>query len=313
MKNKIIRSVAFITGLIGILVVISAFIKPDKDVYNAVLYQRKLEDIKSEKENTIDVFFAGDSEVYSAFLPVRMFEKYGYTSYACSFSAQRLCDTYAMLQETYKTQSPKLLVLETNSFYRYSASDKEKKDIVMNKAGKLLPVIKYHSRWKYAAGKLFNDKSGTETAWMKGSVIRKKQKPYEGGEYMIPCTDVEKPDNLAKDYLEKIISLCKDNNTEVVFVTVAAPDVWSYARYNGMKELAEELNITYIDTNFSVDDIGIDWKTDTLDRGNHLNLNGAVKFSDYIGKYISDNYELPDHRDDKNYADWYKHSDIINI
>lgn len=313
MIKKLLRSAGFIAGLVVILIVVSAFIKPDADIYNAVLYEKKLYDIDAEKDNTIDVFFAGDSEVYSAFLPVKIFEDYGYTSYACSFSAQRLCDTYAMLIEAFKSQAPKLVVLETNSFYRYSASDKSKDDVVMNAAGKLFPVIKYHSRWKLAAGKLFNEKTDLTTFRMKGSVIRKKEMPYTGGNYMKENNKVDKPDSLAKEYLEKIIDLCEKNNAGVMFVSVPSPDTWSYARHNGMTELAEELNVPYVDGNTLVDEIGIDWSTDTLDEGNHLNLKGALKFSEFFGKYIKNNYELPDHREDKAYDDWYEHRDLLKI
>ena len=37
----------------------------------------------------------------------------------------------------------------------------------------------------------------------------------------------------------------------------------------------------------------------------HVNSNGAEKLSAYYGAMIKENYDIPDHSDDENYADWY--------
>ena len=52
----------------------------------------------------------------------------------------------------------------------------------------------------------------------------------------------------------------------------------------------------YIDLNYAVEDLGINWKTDTADKGDHLNLNGAQKVTTYIGSFLKENYSLEDHR-----------------
>ena len=58
--------------------------------------------------------------------------------------------------------------------------------------------------------------------------------------------------------------------------------------------------------NYYIDEIGLDWKTDSKDGGNHLNLYGAIKVSDYIAEYIHENLEIPDRRSDKNWNKEYK-------
>ena len=63
---------------------------------------------------------------------------------------------------------------------------------------------------------------------------------------------------------------------------------------NGIKFL--ELNC--------VDEIGIDWNTDTQDGGWHLNTNGAVKVSKYLANYLKENFNLTDKRENKDYQDW---------
>ena len=51
-------------------------------------------------------------------------------------------------------------------------------------------------------------------------------------------------------------------------------------------------------------DIGIDWKQDSYDRGDHLNISGARKVTAYMEQYLSDNYDLPDRRNDDGWREW---------
>ena len=60
----------------------------------------------------------------------------------------------------------------------------------------------------------------------------------------------------------------------------------------------------YIDLNLKAKELGIDWKKDSYDRGDHLNLFGAQKVTAYLGKYIDEKYDMTDHRGDSVYQDW---------
>lgn len=71
----------------------------------------KKEEFRKETNDTIDVVFIGDSEVYSAYNPMQLYGNYGFTSYVLATSAQRLCDTYSILKSMYKTQTPKYILL----------------------------------------------------------------------------------------------------------------------------------------------------------------------------------------------------------
>ena len=47
-----------------------------------------------------------------------------------------------------------------------------------------------------------------------------------------------------------------------------------------------------------IEEIGIDWNTDTYDAGVHLNVYGAEKLTKYFGAILRDELAVPDRRDD---------------
>lgn len=87
MGKKIVNSIIFLAGLAAILVLTSHFLKPNDDVYNTNGVMAKKEEFQKETNDTIDVVFIGDSEVYSAYNPMQLYGNYGFTSYVLATSA----------------------------------------------------------------------------------------------------------------------------------------------------------------------------------------------------------------------------------
>ena len=71
-------------------------------------------------------------------------------------------------------------------------------------------------------------------------------------------------------------------------ISVPSPDNWSYQKHNAVENYARENDVTYLDLNLSVEELGIDWTADTTDRGDHLSFTGARKVTDYLGDYLSE-------------------------
>jgi hypothetical protein len=67
--------------------------------------------------------------------------------------------------------------------------------------------------------------------------------------------------------------------------------------------LADEYGLKYIDFNMNWKEIGINWSTDSQDGGDHLNRNGGLKLSSWLGTYLMDTYDLPDHRSEPETAE----------
>lgn len=300
--RNLLKCAGFLLGLVILLITISFFFKR-KDglyVYDSLSVSVKTADIKAEPDNSLDVLFFGDSESYAAFCPQHLYSKYGYTSYVCGTAAQKICDTYAILKGAFETQSPKVIVLETNCMFRDLKSKEENPDLVMNYLTDTLPVFANHASWKKAARKLLPKSRDERRRKQKGFIVRKNVIPYKGGKYM---KKTKKKKTVKKDissYLEQIITLCEANQAELLLVSTPSPKNWNYKKHNGVKEWADSHSVDYIDLNLDKG-IKMNWKKDTKDGGDHLNLNGAKKVTSFMGEYFRANYPLEDKRDESDH------------
>lgn len=299
LNKNIWKCIGFLLGLFIILVLVSVLFRR-KDglyVYDPLSFHVKSSDIKAEPDYSLDILFFGDSEAYSAFSPNYLYSKFGYTSFCCGTAAQKVCDTYALLKENFKTQSPQVIVLETNCLYRDLKPEDENSDLVMDLLTESMPVFANHSAWKLLVRKALPKEREARRRNQKGFVLRKDVRPYKGGKYMKKTKKSEKISEDILSYLNQITDLCKENNAELLLVSAPAPKNWNYKKHNGVKSWADSHNISYIDLNLEKD-LKINWKTDTKDGGDHLNYDGAKKVTKYIGKYFQENYNLTDHRKD---------------
>lgn len=300
MGKKIVNSIIFLAGLAAILVLASHFLKPKDDIYDISAVKAKKEEFREETNDTIDVVFIGDSGVYSAYSPMQLYGDYGFTSYVLATSAQRLCDTYSILKSMYKTQTPEYIFIETNCFFRFGGSIVYTKDRFMDFVLNRIPAMKYHTRLKSF---LLNGKT-KDHEYMKGFILRKNVKPYTGGEWMKYTNEAASMYECNVEYINKIVTLAKEHNTKIIFVSTPSPVCQTYKRHNAVVNLAKDYGIDYYDFNLVSDKIGIDWSKDTRDSGNHLNFSGAIKVTDYLGKIMKSELNLKDHRNEYGYEKW---------
>jgi len=297
--RNLFKCTGFILGLIILLTLLSYFFhrKDGAYVYNSLAVNLKIDDIRTEPENSLDVFFLGDSETYAAFYPQHLYSKYGYSSYVCGTSGQRICDTYAILKEIFQIQKPQVIVLETNCLYRKIEQPNENSDLVMNLLRDNFPIIANHTDWKRRARKLLPKGWEENRRKFKGFIKRNKKTPYTNGKYM---KKTKKKCTISKEnssYLKQLSDLCQKNNAELLLVSTPSPKNWNYKKHNGVAAWAKAHNAAYIDLNLEKE-LAINWKTDTLDGGDHMNLSGAKKVTNFMGEYFRANYTLTDHRND---------------
>ena len=299
--KKTLRVVLFFGIFALLLVVGSVFFlwlapKADPDFHGR---DAAIVGIKEEKENTIDLLVLGDSETYTSISPMQLYRDSGITAYICGQSQQRIFESYNLLKLALKTQKPKMVILETNALFRYKTKNLEIEKFFAEQLYSYIPLFRYHNIWKLP----FEGEDSGKLQY-KGFRLRDKVKAYSGGEYMKKTEEIAEIPEWNKECMEDIISLCKENGIELVLVSVPSPRNYNYKKHNALEQYAKEQNLTYLDLNLENDVLGMDWSKDTMDKGDHLNINGAVKVTEYLRGYLLDNYEWEDHRMDENYDDW---------
>lgn len=302
--KRIVSCVLFVAILLGLLQVSSLIFQPKSNDKASGIHYPRANGILSEPKDSIDTVFIGDSEVYHSFIPLNIWRDYGITSYDVSSPSQKLVYSMEFLKKTFEKQSPKIVFLETNAIFRKSYFEDE----ITYKAEQVFPVFRYHDRWKNLQLKDFSATvEYTANENNKGYYFTKKSKPATDKaikEYM-KYSDVSAPIlSTNKKYLKEIAEFCKKHGTKLVLISTPSTKNWNYQRHNAMEAFSKDLGVDYIDTNLLRDDIPIDWKKDTKDKGDHLNYNGAVKVTDYIGKYLDDTKLFKDKRNDPSYDNW---------
>ena len=107
----------------------------------------------------------------------------------------------------------------------------------------------------------------------------------------------ELEENLANNekYLIDMKELCDEKKCELILTKLPVhtsylySGYWSREKHDIIQRLADQMNIKFIDLNdFDL----INWKTDSVDGGAHLNERGAMKASSFLGEWLQNNYEF---------------------
>lgn len=309
--KKYIRYVLFWGIFAAILFCLSILLEPKKNSEKAGVALRDTKGMRlmAEPEETIDVYFFGDSITFTGISPIQLWEDTGMTSYVCGQSGQKVVEAYFWLKELYDTQTPELVVLETNTLYNGAGAVSEADYGLGETIQHYIPAVKYHNRWKNLhRNDILEKPDYKEKDLFKGFEIKWEAEPYSGGTYMQETEEKQKTDVISIYYLNKIKAFCEKRGVELLIVSVPSPDSWNMERHNAVSEYAEKRGLDYLDMNLCLDEIGIDWQEDTMDSGVHLNFAGAKKVSCYMGNYLAEHYKLTDHRGDKKYKSWKKNA-----
>lgn len=301
--KKVLKCMLFMSGLFVILFVSGFVFKPKDNKQESGIEDFQTNGIRSEAKNTIDVLFLGDSLSYAGIVPMIMYQDYGITSYVCGSSGQQMFDTYRYLKIAFETQKPKYVILETDALYRdFNIADSVGSDILG-----VLPVFRYHDRWKQLDISDFKGEVNyTAINAHKGYRYNDTIKGIPNRDYMIETTEIQDMTDLSKNYFDEIATFCKENNAELILLSVPSVKNCNYKKHNAIQKLADKYKVEFINLNLMSDEVPIDWEVDTRDKGDHLNHTGATKVTKYLGKYLWTNKELKDHRMDEKYESWQK-------
>jgi hypothetical protein len=323
MKKVVIGVVAVLSAVL-FLGFLQALLKPK---YMTSIHEGNLIEEYYDEAKAHDVIFIGDCEVFSNISPVRLWQKYGITSYIRGSAQQLIWQSYYLLKETLTYEKPKVVVLNILAM-KYNEPQKEAYNRLTLDGMKLsthkiaairasmleeeslltylFPLLRYHSRWSELTGEDLKYLFHKNTLSHNGYLMRVDTKPVT----VIPQgkrLPQYRFGDRAYAYLDRITKLCKDNHIELILIK--SPSVYPYWYEEWDKQMvdyAKSNGIDYINFLSLADEIGIDYSKDTFDGGLHLNLSGAEKFSDYLGKILQSEYGLADHRQEEYYTNIWK-------
>ena len=283
MKKHILKISLFFLILLVILVILSAILVPKNNSEEAGMNNLPAMGILGEEDNTIDVIMYGDSESIASTMPNRLKEKYDISAYICGTSGQSMPDTCRIAYETLKRQKPKIVILEANNIYNPVGIAVPIARVV----NVILPVTEYHNRWKNVNKKdFFGKKEYTYRDENKGYHYVGKTDPADDSHYMEYTDEKESVPKLNKLYVKIMKKYSEAKGAKFAIVSVPSCKNWNYKKHNGMKEFTEKENIEFLDLNELKDEVKINWKEDTGDKGDHVNYKGAEKVTDYLGEWL---------------------------
>ena len=241
----------------------------------------------TEEKDTIDVAVLGDSEALVLLSPPMLYDEEGISSYIIGQSGQRISEAYYTLEELVKTQSPKVVILETDMIVIDSDERREALGSFTSASYHYFPIFRYHGMWKEA----FGLKEPALIKHDRGFGKRLAAVAYTGGEYMTPSDGQARILTTTRKYFEKIRKLCEERNIRLVLVSGIVPSTFNYEKHNALQALADQNGLTYIDLNEKSvrEEIGIDNETDFLDGGDHVNASGSIKVTEYLSKVLDNN------------------------
>lgn len=270
-----------------------------------------------------DVIFIGDCEVYENIDPVVLWSEYGISSYVRGSPQQLIWTSYYIMKETMKYEMPKVFVFnilsmkygepQNEAYNRISLDgmrngiDKLESVLVSmteeeTAVSYLFPILRFHDRWKNLKSEdwLYAFKS-TPRLSCEGYLMRTDVKGtdfFPKGQ-LLPNYDFS---DVCWEYLDKMVKLCRDN--AITLVLMKAPSIipyWYKEWDDQIIAYAEKNGLLYINAIDELDNIGINYQTDTYDAGLHLNIYGAEKLSRYLGNILCENYGIDDHRGEYDY------------
>lgn len=287
-------------------------------------YYSSLDALQSLDDNTVDLLFVGPSFTYAGMNPAYYWEEYGISALTMSISGQDKISAVACLEETLKTQSPKVVMVDL-----YGASF-EKHAVKANVYRNFLsfPLSVNNIEKIYQSPSIEKDeKSAFILRWPIIHTRYKELKRYDfvqympsvysmgfrysfDGTYKEPIYNYYFSDEVTpisdsnKEWIDTLIDLSEKNDFLLLFyLTPGGKSNEQKPEINGISQYLEEKNIDFFDMNTSPLIYELDYNSHFSD-GSHLNVYGAMVVQEYVKDFLFEHYEFDNHHGEENYEIW---------
>lgn len=274
------------------------------------------------KRNTVDVLVLGSSRAVSSFSPQILYDEYGIRSYNLACEEQNLLISYYWLKEALRYQKPEVVVLEPHMVFDYmeeeplnsserclrkavdymkwssvkyeAVRDICEKDKEQTVVSFLFPALRFHERWNDLQEQDFGTNEQMLLSGLKGfsGLSGKNTDSYNWVDGKEKCQEHEPMVPVMQEYLDKIVKLCKEEEISL-FLFMAPSRDCSIEKYTAILDYAEKKEIPYIDLNEKniYEELNYDYNQDNV-VFNHVNIWGAWKVTNYLGKEIKERCSL---------------------
>lgn len=275
----------------------------------------------AEPVDSLDAVYIGASPTFTSWIAPVAWKKYGIKVRTLGNTSQPFEATKSILKVARRRQPNAVFMIALNGLYKteemnvtsiHSTTDNfpnclEKLSLLKQLCGDycdnfedtveiIFPLVRYHSRWNTLSYSSFHHSvdlyKGTD---MSDSMLNGKADISS-----LYCrTEIRQPLlPHTQEYLTSLLDYCSKEDVKVVFVISAQyRDEIRSQWFNTIADEIEEYAFPVIDEIEEFDEIGLDDKND-FSNEYHSNIHGALKITDYLSRYLIDNYDLGNSKGD---------------
>ena len=277
----------------------------------------------NEPKGSIDVLIFGTSTMSNGVQPAVLWDEQRFTAYNLATTEQYALSAYYLLMEALKYQQAKVVVLnarwlttppegdedlpeiDRKSAALHLALDYMKLSDVKFKAALdiasqsstqkaidyLIPLLTYHSRNNITEDD-FDLSFVSRLHPLKGSCIQLWANLVAAPNMTEPVEEVYDLISINRDYVDKIIKLCKSKGIEVLLLALPISE-WNRGQHEAVQQYADDMGVDFLDMNIPavMDALALDFNTDFASP-RHEAISGSSKTSRYVASFLAENYAL---------------------
>ncbi len=286
-----------------------------------------------ERKNSLDAVYIGSSNVYYYWQSPLAWGNHGMAVWNYNAGAMPAEALPYLMNEVRKTQSDPLFIINLNiiheveidaakihrvthylrpSFNKFRMISSLSDDAGYEGLEKLeffFPIIRFHSKWAELSSWDFNKKINNMKLGLYNSFFYKiadmenRYRLHEGEAEL---------GQIQSRTLFTLLDYCDENNLKVLFVIVpqaiSADNVLG-KQLNRMESIVNERGYDCLNLLGKTDEIGLQKGSDFRD-SQHTNIHGAIKYTEYLSKYLSSKYGIEDKRGRSEYKTWDRAAEI---
>ncbi len=331
--SKVIRTVIFLVVLAALVYLVSGLMSHGSTNISNL---QRFKGFYEEREDSLDAVYIGASNVYTFWVAPIAWDHYGITVYPFSSSSQPLEAAEYLIREARKTQPDALYIVSINCIdrtyedvethgYLSSPVIHYTSDALPASATKFqmlqrltdlagipqkerlefyFPLLRYHGRWNELQK---DDFFAGRSDRVKGAIINNTYLGHSEdttGKFRATERHQALPDGL-RESIERLLNYCSQEEVKLLFVTApqAITDESLLGQFNTINDMAKAWGFPVLDMLDCMDELDLNPVVDYYNT-NHTNLHGGVKVTDYLSRYLLENYGFEDKRDDPAYTSW---------